>query len=141
MNDDVKKISGKFYWARFYDKNELSDAYQFDFGNLSEGAVKWLESKEIDVKNKGDDRGFFVTYKSKNYPFKPLDDDATPLDPEILVGNGSEGVVVTGLYAWKFKNKKGVSASAKKIIVTKVKEYKKESILNEENDIDEEEVL
>jgi len=123
MNDDIKKIAGVFYWANFYEYNQLSGKYQFEFGNLSEAAVKWLEEKGIEVKNKGDERGYYITYKSANYPFKPLDDDGAPMNQEVKVGNGSKGVVVTGLFEWKFKNKKGMSPSAKKIVVTQLKEY------------------
>lgn len=125
MNDDVKKLAGTFYWANFYEHNSMSGKYQFEFGNLSEAAVKWLEEKGINVQNKGDERGYYIVYKSANYPFKPLDDDGMPMNQEIKVGNGSKGVVVTGIFEWKFKNKKGVSASAKKIVVTSLKEYVK----------------
>lgn len=123
MNDDVKKISGTFYWANFYELNAMSGKYQFDFGNLSEAAVKWLEGKGIAVQNKGDDKGYYITYKSANYPIKPLDSDGLPMDQEIKVGNGSRGVVVTSAFEWKFKNKKGMSASAKKVVVTDLKKY------------------
>jgi hypothetical protein len=140
MNEIVKKITGTFYWANFYEKNQLSDAYQFDFGNLSEGAVKWLEENGVSVKNKGDEKGFYITYKSKQYPFKPLDDVGAVMDQEIKIGNGSQGVVVTGFYEWKFKNKKGVSPSAKKVLVTKLikyeaKEEKEEALIDMEDEI------
>jgi hypothetical protein len=126
MNDDVKKLAGQFYWSNFYELNQLSGKYQFEFGNLSDAAVKWLEEKGIEVKNKGDERGYYLTYKSANYPFKPLDDEGLPWNQEVKVGNGSKGVVVTGLFEWKFKNKKGVSPSAKKVVITQLKEYKPE---------------
>ena len=42
---------------------------------------------------------------------------------EIMIGNGSKGKALVGCYEWKYKNKKGVSPSLKRLIITELVEY------------------
>lgn len=122
MNEQVKpiKIKGTAFWASLQKKNQLSDAYQIDIGELSDAAVKALESLGIEAKHK-EGQGFFITCKSK-YPIDAYDSDKNSLE-DVLVGNGSEVEAVVGSYEWKFKNKKGFSPALKSLVVKKLVQY------------------
>jgi len=39
------------------------------------------------------------------------------------VGNGSKAICMIGSYAWTYKNKKGVSPSLAKLVITDLVEY------------------
>lgn len=128
------KIKGTAYWANLSKKNQLSDAYQVDIGDLSDSAVKALESIGIEAKHK-EAQGFYITCKSK-YPIDVYDSGKNKLE-DVIVGNGSKVEVVVGSYEWKFKNKKGVSPSLKSFVVKELVEYK----TPDEVDVDAEEAL
>lgn len=115
------KVKAKLFWANLAKENEMSGKFQVDVGDLSPAAVKALETLGLDVRTKGDDRGFFLTCKS-NHPIKAYNEDGSEIVGK-LVGNGSEAVVVIGSYAWQFKNKKGTSASLKKLTITNLVEF------------------
>lgn len=136
MNNQVKpiKIKGKAFWACLNKRNQLSDAYQVDIGELSDAAVKALESLGIEAKHK-EGQGFYITCKSK-YPIDAYDSDKNLLDG-VLVGNGSEVEAIVGSYEWKFKNKKGFSPALKSFVVKKLVEYKADGDI----DLDDEEAL
>ena len=121
MNDQVKpiKIRGTAFWACLDKKNQLSDAYQIDIGELSDAAVKALESIGIEAKHK-EAQGFYITCKSK-YPIVAYDSDKKEIDAN--VGNGSKVEAVLGSYEWKFKNKKGFSPALKSLVVKELVVY------------------
>ncbi len=133
---DVKpiKIKAVVYWAFLDRTNDLSGQYQVDLGELSDAAVKALDSMGIEVKNKGDDRGNFITCKSK-YEIYAFDTDKKRIEDP--VGNGSEAVALIGAYEWKFKNKKGVSPSLKSLVITNLKVFQADNDLT----LDDEEAL
>lgn len=105
-------------WAFLDRKNEMSEAYQFELCNLSAAAVKALEELGVDVKSNDEkpEKGSYIVYKSKNYPFIAQHPDGEVIKEK--VANGSKAQVVTDTYEWKFKNKKGVSPSCKKLVIT-----------------------
>jgi hypothetical protein len=118
---DIKpvRIEATLMWP-FLDKpNDMSGKYQVDLTNLSEKAVRALEDMGITVRNK-EGKGFFITAKS-NHTIKALDKNGD----EVLahVGNGTKAVCVLGAYSWTFKNKKGVSPSLKKLVITDLVTY------------------
>jgi hypothetical protein len=118
---DIKpvRIEATLMWP-FLDKpNDMSGKYQVDLTNLSDKAVRALEDMGITVRNK-EGKGFFVTTKS-NHTIKPLDKNGD----EVLahVGNGTKAICVLGAYSWTFKNKKGVSPSLKKLVITDLVTY------------------
>jgi hypothetical protein len=41
----------------------------------------------------------------------------------VKVGNGSKAKAVINPYEWKYKNKKGVSPSLRKLVITELIEY------------------
>lgn len=152
-DDQVLKVKGVMYWASLQEVNEMSGDYQFDFGNLSDPACAALEELGIDVKEskmkpdedpeKYVDKGRFITCKSKNFPIKVYDKDGDEIfqyDNDgnklpVVVGNGTEAICLIGAYPWTFKNKKGVSPSAKRVQITKLVPYERKSFVMDEEDV------
>ena len=121
MNDKTPiMINADLFWANLAQVNEMSGKYQVDLSNLSDSAVEALEERGITVSNKQDERGNFVTAKSKN----PIRAYNTPGDElAVMVGNGSKAKVGVSYYDWEFKGKKGRSVSIIKLIITDLEEY------------------
>lgn len=118
------------FWASLRQPNPMSGKYQTDLCQLSEKTVEKLTEMGVDVSNKGDDRGFFVTCKSQ-YPIDAYNADGSPVT--VNVANGSVGDVVVTPYSWSFRNKKGVSLGISKIIVTDLIEYASEDNMDDED--------
>lgn len=149
------KIKADIFWAFTDRRNEMSDKYQVDLCNLSEAAVKALESMGIECRsnNKAPEKGMFITCKSNN-PIKTYDtdgqqltghppmEDGTASPASIQIGNGSAGIALVGFYEWSYKNKAGVSPSLRKLVVTDLIKYEDsvEDIVTVEDD-DEDEIL
>ncbi len=113
----------------FLDKpNDMSGKYQVDLTNLSDKAVKALEDMGISVRNK-EGKGFYITAKS-NHEIKALDKNGEQVLAHI--GNGTKAVCVMGSYSWTFKNKKGVSPSLKKLVITDLVTYSAQPKQDEE---------
>lgn len=125
-------IKTTLFWAQLNRVNELSNKYQVDLCQLTDAAVEAIENLGIDVHNKGDDRGNFVTCKSAR-PIRAYDKDNNEYDLEdVSIGNGSKAVAVVGFYDWTFKNKKGRSANLKRLKVTDLVEYEGGAAISEE---------
>lgn len=103
---DPIKIEAQAYWFSFLEKNEMSDKYQVDISQLSESQVDRLEGMGISVKNKGDDRGYFVTAKSVK--FAPRVEDVDGFQMKDPVGNGSTCTFIVKPYDYNFRGKTGV---------------------------------
>jgi len=115
---DKLKIKATVYWAYLNRKNEMADAYTVDLCNLSDKAVAALEDMGISVQEnleKKPDQGKYLTCKSQR-PIKAFDSDGDEIVEDI--GNGSQAICMIGSYAWTYKNKKGVSPSLAKLVVT-----------------------
>jgi hypothetical protein len=149
------KVKCDLYWAFTDRMNESSEKYQVDLCNLSEPAVKALESMGIEVRSKENapEKGMFVTCKSK-LPIKSYDMDGQQLtgfpltadgeaNPQsIQIGNGSKAIALVTFYEWSYKNKAGVSPSLKKLVVTDLVRYEDsvEDLVTADDD-DEDEIL
>ena len=114
-------VQATLFWASLQNKNEMSDKYQVDLGELSDKAVMALEGMGIDVKNK-EGQGNYVTVKSAN-PIKVFDANGMPIDPNVKVGNGSKAKAALSFYDWTYKAKSGRSPSLVKMIITDLIEY------------------
>jgi len=117
MSDKVK-IKADVYWASLNRKNEMADAYTVDLCNLSDKAVAALEDMGISVLENADkkpEQGKYITCKSQR-PIKAFDTDNDEIVEDI--GNGSKAICMIGSYAWTYKNKKGVSPSLAKLVIT-----------------------
>jgi hypothetical protein len=126
MTTEKKKLKIKcdIYWAQLSKMNEMSGAYQVNLCNLSDAAVEALEEMGISVNQDSEkkaDMGRYITCKSKNKPMKAFDVDGDEVTEDI--GNGSKAKALVGSYDWTYKNKKGVSPSLIKLVITDLVEY------------------
>jgi hypothetical protein len=90
---------------------------------LSDKAVTALEDMGISVQENAEkkpEQGKYITCKSQR-PIKVFDDDGLEIDED--VGNGSKAVCMIGSYPWTYKNKKGISASLAKLVITDLVAY------------------
>lgn len=125
MADNQKPVKFRAIamWANLTEVNEMSGKYQVDLTKLSAPAVKALEALGLEVRKgegKKEDYGFYITCKSTK-PIRAYDPDGSEVHAK--VGNGSEVTAVVGSYEWSWKNKKGVSAALKKLVVTNLVVY------------------
>jgi len=114
------KIKADVMWAYLDRKNDMSNKYQVDLCNLSDGAVSALESMGLAVGQK-DGKGYFITCKSKN-PIRAYDKNGEEIEG-VGIGNGSQAVALVSFYDWTWKNKEGRSPSLKKLVVTELVSY------------------
>ena len=118
-------ISGKAFWTKLNRKDEYTEKYQMDICELSEKSKDVLSSHGVNLKNKEDDRGEYVTARSK-YIVPIIDTDKRPVDQETLIGNGSE---VKAKVAFNkthgFVEKSGTSLYLSKVQVVNLVEFKK----------------
>ncbi|MDG1950407.1 MAG: hypothetical protein P8J32_06375 [bacterium] len=113
-------IKGTLYWVERNKLNKFSDKYQIVLGNLSDKAVAALDDMGIAAANKGDEKDYFITMKSKN-PMRVTDEQGVEYDADVMIANGSEAVCVVGYYDWSVGT--GRSPSMIKCKVTKMIEY------------------
>jgi len=68
MNDVAKpvKVKATIMWCFHNKPNEMSNKFQVDLCNLSDNAVKALESLGLEVRKREDkpEKGFYITCKS-----------------------------------------------------------------------------
>jgi len=136
MSEANINLKCQLFWPSLTHKNELADKYTVDLAQLSETAIAGLEDMGLNVNNKGDDRGYYITCKSNNKyrAFKPdgselLIKGRTPTseddDPEmgVVVANGSEATCLVTFYEWEYMKKKGRSPSLRRMVISNVVEY------------------
>lgn len=128
MRSQIALKDVTLYWANLRQRNEMSGKYQVDLCNLNEKQKEALEDAGISVRNKGDDRGDFVTAKSSNFEIVPVDSEGLEVSANVLVGNGTKASVITETYEWKHAPTKrsGVSLGIKigGLMITGMNEYK-----------------
>jgi hypothetical protein len=120
---DKLKIKATVYWASLNRKNEMADAYTVDLCNLSDKAVAALEDMGISVQENAEkkpEQGKYITCKSQR-PIKAFDSDNDEIVEDI--GNGSKAICMIGSYPWTYKNKKGISPSLAKLVITDLVTY------------------
>ena len=125
METKPMKIEADIMWAFLDTPNQMSGKYQVDLCNLSKNAIKALEEAGVNVRNK-DDKGFFVTAKSKNYTISTVDQEGNPISAK--VGNGSRGIALIKTYPYNMNGKKGVGVGINKLVITKLVEYSPEPV-------------
>ena len=123
---DAKPVTIKatVMWCNHNKLNEMSNKYQLELTNLSENAVKALESLGLEVRKREDkpEKGFYITCKSVRQMDKIFDKTGASLI-DVSIGNGSTGTAIVGAYDWAFKNKKGLSASLIKMTIDNLVAY------------------
>jgi hypothetical protein len=138
INNNERKIhmsvlKGNAYWASIVSPNTTFDSdgvWSIDVANLDEKNINIAKADGLDVKNKGDDRGSFVTVKRKvrrkdgNMNKQPEVVDAAKRNiANTMIGNGSEVNVLYSTYEWEFKGRSGVSADLRAVQVTNLIPY------------------
>ena len=131
-----KVISGTAYWASVISPNTKFDAdgvWTIDVGNLDDLNKKKAQKDGLTVKNKGDEKEDFVTFKRKVRNAKgslnrqPNVVDANKrLITETMIGNGSKVNVLYEPFEWNFGGKTGVSADLRAVQVTELVPYSTE---------------
>lgn len=138
MSDNKRvKMKCDIYWAQLNKQNEMSNAYQVNLCNLSDAAVKALEDMGISVlenKEKKAEMGKYITCKSQK-PIKAYDEDGQEIDSDVSIGNGSKAKVMVSAYEWTYKNKKGVSPSLAKLVITDLIEYANSNLGDDDEDV------
>jgi hypothetical protein len=139
MSEEKKaiKIKADVFWCQHNKVNDMSGKFQLNLCNLSDAAVEALEEMGISVQTGEDkkvDMGKYITCKSEK-PIRVFDTDNDEITEAI--GNGSKGKALVSSYSWTYKNKKGVSPSLKKLVITDLVEYAAGSGI----DADDEDVL
>jgi hypothetical protein len=124
------KVKADIMWAFLDTPNQMSEKYQVDLCNLSDGAVSALEDQGIEVKRK-EDKGFYIVAKSKKFPIKTEMPDGSGVSGK--VGNGSKGVAWIKPYAYQFKGKAGVSAGINKLVITDLVVYEADETSLDDN--------
>lgn len=117
--DNLVKFKCDIMWAQLTKVNDMSGKYQVNLCNLSDAAAKALEDLGISTLNK-EGMGNYITCKS-NTPMKAFDTEGDEISE--LIGNGSKAKAVVKPYEWVYKNKKGVSPSLVKLVITNLVEY------------------
>ena len=128
------KVKADIMWAQLDKPNEMSGKFQVNLCNLSDAAVAALEEMGIVAPEK-EGQGKYITCKSAK-PIKAFDSDGDEIIG-VKVGNGSKAKAIVTAYEWKYKNKKGVSPSLRKLVITDLIEYGDAGSV----DLDDEEVL
>ncbi len=98
--DKFFAIKGTLFYSHFREPNTKgeypSNKYQVDLA-INEKTTEELEARGIQIKNKGDDKGNFVTLKANKQPrvFSP---EGKQYEDIPLVGNGSTGIIHVHIY-------------------------------------------
>jgi len=112
----------------------MSGKFQLNLCNLSDAAVEALEDMGISVQTGEDkkaDMGKYITCKSEK-AIRVFDTDNDEITEAI--GNGSKAKALVSFYSWTYKNKKGVSPSLKKLVITDLVEYAAASGINADDE-------
>jgi hypothetical protein len=136
MSEEKKKVKVKatVYWCQHTKVNDMSGKFQVNLCNLSDSAAAALEDMGISVQE-GEDKkaamGKYITCKSPN-PLRVFDAEGQAITEP--VGNGSKGTALVSYYTWTYKNKKGLSPSLVKLIITDFVEYAAGSNISEDDE-------
>jgi hypothetical protein len=122
-------LTGKCYWASVVEPNiTFEPAWQVDLC-LDADSKALVEGAGLNVRNKEDERGEFVTLKrkvqGKNGPRQAptvVDSQNNPWDKK-LIGNGSVVTVKALPFEWNYAGKAGVSADLAAVQVVEFIEY------------------
>ena len=132
-------ISGKAFWASVVSPNTTFEPVWSIDVTLDAENKAIVEADGLKVKNKGDERGDFVTIKRKvqgktreNNPPVVVDAQKRPFPEGVKIGNGSVVNVQYKPYEWTWKGNSGIGADLSKIQVIELEEYQD----NDDEDFD-----
>lgn len=138
----MSTITGKCKWASVSSPNTTFEdpVWTIDV-SLDEENLKVVQNDGLNVKNKNDDRGDFVTIKRKvhgkygpNQAPELVDSKRTPM-LNTLIGNGSLVKVIYRPYDWSFGKKTGISGDLKKVQVLELVPYSSDKEEMEDFDV------
>tara|TARA_R110002012_G_scaffold158459_1_gene319879 strand:+ start:388 stop:849 length:462 start_codon:yes stop_codon:yes gene_type:complete len=122
MEKDV--LRGEAYWASVRKPNAMSGKLQMDLGNMDKPSLALLKKAGVITRNKGDEKGDFITLKgSPQYPPKITDSKCNLLPEPVSIGNGSKVKVPFKPYEWSFQGKKGVNVGLNSVMVIEMIDY------------------
>ena len=128
-------LRGQAYWSNIRKPNEMSGKLQMDIGNMDEASLKLLKDADIPLKNKGDERGDFITLKgSPEYPPRVTDSKKYALAEPVQLGNGTRVKVPFAPYEWDFKGKTGTSVGLNSIMVLELVTFSSGEEMEEEEE-------
>ena len=126
-------ISGIAYWAAITNPNTTFDSdgvWSVDICNLDEKSLATVKNDGLILKNKGDERGDFVTIKRKvmrkdgtERKAPIVKDSQNNMWDDKLIANGSLVNVKAIPYEWNYAGKSGVSADLAAVQVVDFIEY------------------
>jgi hypothetical protein len=132
MSEVFKLENVELMWPFLYERNKLSGKYQVDLVNLAPEQVELIEKTGVTVKQK-DDKGFYVTCKSKNYEITPYDKSGDAIPSTVKVGNGTRASIMCKPYSWKSPTgQSGMSLGIAKLVVTDLNKYEPEPQVEED---------
>ena len=123
-------LSGKAHWASVANPNTTFEpVWSVDLA-IEGDELNKARQLGLTIKNKGDDRGDFVTIKRKvnrkdgtqNKAPTLVDANKNPMNGT-LIGNGSDINVLFKTYEWEYAGKTGMGAELQKVQVTNLIEY------------------
>lgn len=124
IKDKSKTVTFKteVQWC-FHNKLDENGKYSIDLTNLSDNAIKALESIGMEVRYREErpEKGHFVTARSK-FALPILDSNGNSLE-DIMIANGSSGVAEVYAWSWEKNKKVGRSITLVKLVLDDVRIY------------------
>jgi len=132
MAQETRIISGKAYWASLIEPNTTFEpVWSLDL-TVDEKTKKLVEKDGLKVKNKGDERGDFVTIKRKVMKKDGTKRNGPTVTDSVnnawngqLIGNGSKVNVKYYPYEYNYAGKSGKSADLIAVQVVSLVPYAK----------------
>jgi len=133
MARETAVIQGKAYWAKLSTPDSMSDKYQIDVCNLSDDTINNLKKHGVVPKNKDDERGTFITARSK-FDVPVINSDKEGMNGT-LIGNGSDVKVKIGFNKdHPMVSQYGTSMYVNKVMVTNLVAYEEDTDFDTEGD-------
>jgi len=133
MARETAVIQGKAYWAKLSTPDSMSDKYQIDVCNLSDVAIASLEKHGVQPKSRDDERGTFITARSK-FDVPVINGDKEGMNGT-LIGNGSDVKVKIGFNKdHPMVSQYGTSMYVNKVMVTNLVAYEEDTDFDTEGD-------
>ena len=133
MARETMVFQGKAYWAKLSTPDKMSEKYQMDVCNLSEDTLDNLKKHGVLTKNRDDERGEFITARSK-FDVPVISGNKEDMNG-ILIGNGSDVKVKVGFNKdHPMVSQYGTSMYLNKVMVTNLVSYEADTDFDTEGD-------
>ena len=133
MARETMVFQGKAYWAKLSTPDKLSERYQMDVCNLSDDTITNLKKHGVVPKNRDDERGEFITARSK-FDVPVINNDKEGMNGT-LIGNGSDVKVKVGFNKdHQMVSQYGTSMYLNKVMVTNLVAYEANTDFDTEGD-------